>query len=340
MLRIKEAIAVRVASQIAAQQLHELTACPCCGSDDFERLFDFNSFTLYAFIASPMKRSRYSLCHFCGTIFAAKRMRPEYAQSLYDMFSAVHKRHDLYPPTSSRRGAKQEATNTVMSVLEQNALLRDGMSVLHLRCDAGPVQRALFERVTVRYFGLDYFRTNVRWLRQQGIPAALLDAAGIDPPFGETYDLILSNHILTHALDPAGDLRRMWELLKPGGAILFYNELDHDLMFDRGKNRFRRSDPVSYHQQLFVRDSFEHVLRLAGFEHQYVGHRNLSMSYLARASIDNIPVREPVAQDVVVRQRAMARDWDSYVSHPRRRFMRTCRNTARWLLRRSDGPEF
>jgi SAM-dependent methyltransferase len=341
MLRISQAIAVRVASQVAAQQLQTLTKCACCGSDEIEPLFEYNTFRRFAFVARPMKISRYSLCSFCGTIFAAVRMRPEYAQSLYDMFSVTHKRHDIYPPPSSLPRAKREVVKEILDILQSRKLLHDGMSVLHLRCDAGPMQRGLAERISgARYFGLDYFRTNIRWLREQGIPAAQLDSGGIDPPFGEAYDLILSNHILTHAMDPAGDLRRIRDLLKPGGHVLFYNELDHNLMFDRTKEHFRRSEPINYHQQLFVRESFECVLSLSGFDYEYAGHRKQTMTYLAKPSELNTPKREPVARDVVEKERAMALDWAGYVDHPRRRLHRTVRVTSRWLLRRHDGPRF
>jgi SAM-dependent methyltransferase len=156
--------------------------------------------------------------------------------------------------------------------------------------------------------GLDYFETNVRYLREEGFRVDKLSAAAIELPPGAAYDLILANHHFTHALDPRGDLARLRNALRPGGHILFYSEVDHSVLFDPASALFSRIDVINYHKQLFVPETFAALLRNGGFGCEFLGRSRFTMTYLAAPS-DGLVAAPPAAPELLDRERRMIRDW-------------------------------
>jgi SAM-dependent methyltransferase len=333
-MRIGDALRVWRTTRSLGSAQTTLTECPCCFRPGAELLFNVNDYSRYIFVAPSMKRGRYSLCPHCGTLFAATRPKPDVAETYYDLFTSTQNNaHDTYPPKSRNSRGKIAAAKHMLGHLDAHGLLRPGMSVLHVRSDAGALLHELRQRIPdAAVYALDYFDPNLRWLNEQGYAAARLNSGRIEIPFSAAFDVIISNHILTHAIDPRGDLETMRRALNPGGQIIFYNEIDHDILFDpTAGDLFRRADIINYHKQLFVRESLEALLRSAGFDYRYVGHRKERMTYLAQQRTSNSAQPVTVAPDVVERQRRKVAKWQRIMRY--RRPAITVKHTLTWLMR-------
>jgi SAM-dependent methyltransferase len=229
----------------------------------------------------------------------------------YALFSELEdKNHDIYPPPSRNSKGKLATAKAIIAQLDRAGLFSPGMAVLHVRCDAGTFLRLLRERFSdATLHGLDYFETNVRYVREKGFAAvSMLTPGGIELPWQTSYDVIVANHHFTHALDPRADIARLGNALKPGGRLLFYNEVDHAVLFDPASEHFTRLDVINFHKQLFVRETFELFLQHAGLAFEFLGRRASTMSYLGAPSAGVSPPR-PVAPELLDRQRRMIAEW-------------------------------
>jgi 2-polyprenyl-3-methyl-5-hydroxy-6-metoxy-1,4-benzoquinol methylase len=249
-----------------------------------------------------------------------------------------------YPPRSRNSKGKIKAAQDILQEVDAAGLLKDGMSILHVRCDAGALLselRKLLPNATLH--GLDYWPNNLRWLREQGFAVEYLNPASIDVPPGIKFDLILSNHLLTHALDPRGDLAKLRSALRDNGRILFYNEYDHVPLFDQASKVLRRSPMTGYHKRLFIRPSFESFLRSAGFKPHFLGYRrDIFMMYLAQPVTESQPDVQ-VAREILDYERSLVLVWHKmlrkYLSskHPARIALRDFKRSVQASLRRLKG---
>lgn len=317
----------RVTREVAAG--HEtLRLCPCCGSARSEHLFNSCKHPGVKHVARRLRKGRYRLCHDCGVVFAASRPKPEYAKQYYDVLFKEGEIDD-HPKAAIGRGADKH----ILSILQERDLLRPGMSVLHLRCDTGWLLLEVKALAPdAKLYGLDYFDGYIRLLREQGIKAERFDPGATTLPFNTNFDLILSNHQLTHAIDPVGMLRMLQEALSPNGAILFYNEIDHNIELDRHSPHRRNSEIVAFHKQLFTKATLEHLFASAGLDCEHLAHFKAKMMYLARPSTTTTPQSlSDVA--LLIRQKALIADFEK--QNRRRRFrkrMRPLRKVLRWVI--------
>lgn len=316
---IRKRIAVWRRSREVADRQIELERCPCCYSPEREFLFDANDLTTYLFVDRRLKRGRYSLCRHCGTVFSAIRPLPEMGATYYDLFPELeNKDHSTYPPRSRNSKGKVATATEVIRQLDERNLLRPDAAILHIRCDAGALLTRLRDRLPgATLHGLDYFEANLRYVKEQGFAeVAWQDPGAIELPFGTSYDVILANHLFTHALDPRADMAKLRSALKPGGTILIYNEADHALLFDPSSALFTRLDVINYHKQLFVKETFESFLRNAGFAFEPLGNRRFTFGYCATPADDVAPA--PAVSSVFLdRQRRLVGDWQRAASRNR-----------------------
>src|SRR4030095_1123446 len=99
-------------------------------------------------------------------------------------------------------------------------------------------------------------------------------------PFEGEFDLIVCNHMFTHALRPReffGELRRK---LKPGGHIYLYHERDDAECLAGNQSMFATLNPL--HMQAFDSASLVRALAANGFETVFIKGRNLHHLVLAR----------------------------------------------------------
>jgi SAM-dependent methyltransferase len=216
-------------------------------------------------------------------------------------------------------------------MLQERQLLRPDLNVLHLRCDGGTLLARLREDWGVSgLFGLDYFDSNIRYATEvlQLEHIARLDAGRCLMPFAPRFDLIISNHMLTHALDPRRFLATLREQLKPEGVVFFYNEVDHEALMapDSG---FLAGGINAFHKQLLTRVSLAHLLRAAGFRFDAVRGQGSWLEVLTSPGASSSPAPPPDA-DEIRRLHAMFAAWAR--EHERRRTTRRARRAmAAWM---------
>jgi 2-polyprenyl-3-methyl-5-hydroxy-6-metoxy-1,4-benzoquinol methylase len=201
-------------------------------------------------------------------MFARNRQERGEIDAYYEAFPVIEKRgYTVWPLPQRFIDAQTAFCDRLVGTLEEAGLIRAEMSVLNIRCEFGAHLARLRDKHGVKeLYGLDHFATNLRHAREV---LGLENLDSLDPyltelPFGsKKFDLILANHLLTHALDPMGLMAILRARVAPGGAVVFYNEIDHIAIMDLPKT-FRRG-VVSYHKQLLTRTSLENMCRLAGF---------------------------------------------------------------------------
>ena len=81
------------------------------------------------------------------------------------------------------------------------------------------------------------------------------------------YDAVTLSHVIEHLHDPAGDLRILHEVVRPGGLIWVATPNLESLGLRRFGRDWINLDPPR-HLVLFNRGSLERILRAAGFEPQ------------------------------------------------------------------------
>jgi len=281
-----------------------LSKCPACSCEDLREVDLATNLTAEdkTLIGSTVIwQADYASCPRCELMFARNRQEREEIDDYYDAFPVIEKRKYTVYPLPQRFIASQEAfCDRLVGNLVKAGLIRPDMSVLNIRCEYGVHLARLRDTYGVKeLYGLDHFETNLRYARED---LGLENLGTLKPypkqlPFGDKrFDLILANHTLTHALDPMGLLAIFRERVAPGGAIVFYNELDHIPLMDLPKT-FKRGIN-SYHKQLLTKTSLENMLRLAGYGTEWLDYDPVGIKWASGRHSRTIIGRPSPAIDV------------------------------------------
>jgi SAM-dependent methyltransferase len=266
----------------------ECEACPCCGGVDCESVACRNDLYAIEGVSDSMKDSDYYVCLDCSLIFARRRQSLESAALFYQWFAHLERRdYAIYPPPQNYIRAKADVARTHVQYLADSGVLLPGMNIAHVRCDVGSDLVQIRERFPgCTLHGLDYFDSNIRYAHEQGLDGVgQLDPACINLPEGTAYDLIICNHIFTHAFDPTADLQMLYRALKPGGVLFLYNEIDHHLRFQPNGPFYQWVALNNFHKQLFAPQSVELFLTRGGFSIEARDHRTFYMQFLTRREV-------------------------------------------------------
>lgn len=137
--------------------------------------------------------------------------------------------------------------------------------VLEIRSRLGSIS-AMLQRLYGAQCSVMTIFENQRFLVSEvyGFPAACpIDFDDFRIPFDGPFDLIVSNHMLTHAVRPNEFLATVREHLTPGGHLYLYNEPMESEFLDRGKSMFNTLNP--FHLQTFNQPSAVRALEANGF---------------------------------------------------------------------------
>ena len=255
-----------------------LSKCPACGSHELrETDLATNLTTKHKALIGPavIWEASYASCSRCELMFARNRQERGEIDAYYAAFAVIEKRkYTVYPPPEEFIALQSAFSERLVGKLRDARLISPDISVLNIRCECGIHLAALRDDYGVEeVYGLDYFESSLRYAREQ---LGLNNVGMLEPyldelPFGhKKFDLILANHLLTHALDPMGLLQLLRDRLSPGGAIVFFNELDHIPLMDM-KKIFARGI-VSYHKQLLTKASLWNMLLSAGYDTEWLDY--------------------------------------------------------------------
>jgi SAM-dependent methyltransferase len=267
-------------------------------------------------------RYDFAVCHACGILYASRRPHGGRYRFLLEHFGEVTAKRggraeitnrvlNPYPLSESDRAELDRlaapgvfiSDHLGLSSKEYLApLLRDRFEnsvhidvigaltnprngrVLEIRSRAGTILDGLR-----RAYGADVYAMPI-WESQQyllqkvyGIPTSeLIDFEDFHIPFDGPFDVIVSNHILTHILRPRDFFAELRRTLKPGGYLYLHNEPDDAEYLDGQQSMLATLNPL--HMQAFDQRSLVRALAANGFETVFLKRRNLAHLCLARLS--------------------------------------------------------
>ena len=249
-------------------ELLTLDACPACGGQSSRLLFPpgvcdndvEDALVRYAdrgLRPADMRvyrRSDFAACDSCGLIWARKRLSVSSAALDYvRLLEAIEGRSpagaSLAPATAEQ---KQATAARMVDYLQGTVAIRPDHAILSLRAGSGHLLHELRARHGVEeVYGLEFFEKSRRYAIQTlGLSNfAPMAVPEFEIPFARRhYDVVFANHLLTHAHDPTLLLNKLSGCLAPGGVIVVYNELDHEVRLRR-EQAYRRGINV-FHKQL------------------------------------------------------------------------------------------
>jgi SAM-dependent methyltransferase len=144
--------------------------------------------------------------------------------------------------------------------------------VLEIRSRTGAMLDALRRLYGASVYALPIFESQQELVRSlYGIPAdALVDFERFRIPYEGAFDLVVSNHMLTHSLAPGDFLDTIAGALAPGGHLYLYNEMDEGEYLGTTRSMFQAMNP--FHMQLFNAATLQRALTARGFEAVFIGH--------------------------------------------------------------------
>jgi hypothetical protein len=156
--------------------------------------------------------------------------------------------------------------------------------VLEIRPRFGAIGGALRRIYGGETFALPLFEVQQFLVREVYGTCAeyLLDYDDFTIPYSGCFDLVVANHLITHAVHPQQTLSTIRHRLAPGGHLYLYNEPDEADFLESGKSIFNTLN--AFHLQTFDGASLARALHSAGFEPVYIGHYHDNCVALARVA--------------------------------------------------------
>ena len=156
--------------------------------------------------------------------------------------------------------------------------------VLELRPRCGSIGAVLKRVWNADVYGLPLFESQQLLNREAYGHKVdhLLDYDHFSIPYPGAFDLVVANHMITHAVRPRDFLDLVRERLAPGGHLYLYNEPDDAEFLEQGQSMINTLNP--FHLQAFDRDSLLRGLGAAGFEAVFVTHERGNLIVVARSA--------------------------------------------------------
>jgi SAM-dependent methyltransferase len=293
-------------------------------------------------------RADYALCHRCGVVFARRRPVGERFRFLVEHFEETIGRMPVDEQRGTKVLGSRRLSDDERERLRTRAaqpmfasevprqknrqylpqLLRDRLAVaahveilgslltlerprvLEIRPRFGAIGGALRRLYGGETFALPLFEAQQLLVREVYGSCAehLLDYDAFSIPYSGDFDLVVANHLLTHAVHPQQTLATIRQRLAPGGHLYLYNEPDESDFLESGKSMFNTLN--AFHLQTFDAASLVRALQCAGFEPVYVGHHQDNCIALARVTNDEASW-DPISRKALARRvakYAQARD--------------------------------
>ena len=179
-------------------------------------------------------------------------------------------------------------TDIIGSLLEPR-----GARVVEVRSRAGTILDGLRRAWGATVYAMPIWESQQFLLRElfDITTSPLIDFEHFTIPFDGDFDLIICNHMFTHALRPRDFFAELRRRLKPGGHIYLYHDPDDAEFLGGNQSMFATLNPL--HMQAFDQASFVRALAANGFETVFIKGRNLHHLVLARLATSP-PVMKPM----------------------------------------------
>lgn len=175
--------------------------------------------------------------------------------------------------------------------------------VLEIRPRFGAIGAALRRLYGGETFALPLFEAQQVLVREAYGTCAehLLDYDTFAIPYTGCFDLVVANHLLTHAVRPCETLATIRQRLAPGGHLYLYNEPDEADFLETGKSIFNTLN--AFHLQTFDGAALRRALQSSGFEPVYIGRYHDNCVALARVAPDGA-TWDPISKKELARRAA------------------------------------
>jgi SAM-dependent methyltransferase len=270
-----------------AEGLEAVTACPVCGGGDREVLH--SGLRDRAFRAAPGSWTLIR-CGGCRSAYLDPRPTPETLELAYRSYY-THGAAAPPPPVGRvRQGLAGDYRRARFGYAQGPAIpggrliprvapsrgalvareirhlpATPGGRLLDVGCGSGAFLAQMAE-LGWRTEGIDPDPAAVAGAREAGLSVTQGTLADLDPAeHAGAFDAITLSHVIEHLHDPAGDLRRIDLLLRPGGLLWIATPNLEALGLRRFGPAWLGLDPPR-HLVLFTRASLERLVRGAGLE--------------------------------------------------------------------------
>jgi SAM-dependent methyltransferase len=148
-----------------------------------------------------------------------------------------------------------------------------GARALEIRSRAGTILESLRRLCGVDVQAMPIWESQQFLIREvYGIDVtALIDFDRFTIPAERPFDLIISNHMLTHVLRPTEFFAEIKRSLTPGGHLYLHNEPDDSEFLDGAQSMIATLNPL--HMQAFDQDALINVLAANGFRVLFIKAR-------------------------------------------------------------------
>lgn len=296
-----------------------LDRCPACRSDARTIVNPWNKLLLLDTAPDPGSiRYDYAVCHGCGLVYATRRPFGERHRFLLNHFEEVIEKHATSPVLNPRPlsdddranlrrlaapGAfvsdhlglssgeflpqllKDRFENSVHADVIGSLLAPRGARVLEIRSRTGTILDGLRRAWDADVYAMPIWESQQLLLREvYGIETSpLIDFDHFTIPFEGTFDLIIGNHIVTHAIRLDEFFVELRRKLKPGGHFYLHNEPEDNEFLAGNQSMLATLNPL--HLQTFDPPSLVRALKAQGFETVFLKHqKNRKLFCLARLS--------------------------------------------------------
>lgn len=294
-----------------SQHWQSVDACPVCGHGERTVVCPWNKFILMDKAPDPSSvRYDYAVCHACGVLYASRRpIGPRYEFLLEHFGEVTAKRgagkitNQVLNPAPLTDADREELRrlaargvfvsdhlglrksdylaplmrdrfdNSVHTDVIGSLLSPRGWRVLEVRSRTGAILDGLRRAWGAQVYAMPIWESQQYLLREvYGIATSdLIDFDHFAIPFDGSFDLIICNHMVTHALRPREFFAELRTKLKPGGCLYLHNEPD-DAEFLEGKQSILATlNPL--HLQAFDEASLARALGANGFQPVFQKHQ-------------------------------------------------------------------
>jgi 2-polyprenyl-3-methyl-5-hydroxy-6-metoxy-1,4-benzoquinol methylase len=231
--------------------------------------------------------SSFALCLRCELLFARNRESKDELESYYSQFPILQgKTYASYPPPERYLAVQKSFASDFADRLSKTIEFTTDMSVLGIRCESGAILDTLRQRYGITsLYGLEHFPSSIQYARNDlKIPnVEFLPPSLTDIPYSDhKFDLILSNHILTHAITPMKFLSDVRNMLAPGGTLILFSEVDH--IHHLPLLRSYQGGVTNFHKQLLTQSSLTNMCAVAGLEATHIWTDEIGLEWASSKS--------------------------------------------------------
>jgi SAM-dependent methyltransferase len=254
----------------AASAIYNYALCHACGvvfaerrpaAERYKWLLERFEETLGRTEVGAPRPGKFALSSSSLTDDAREQLRRMAANGVFVSGHSGMTRKDYLPSLMNDRLAASMHVEILGSLLTLQA-----PRVLEVRSRLGSISEMLRRLYGASCSAMTIFE-NQRFLIEEvyGFPAASpIEFDHFAIPFDGCFDLIVSNHMLTHTVRPKEFLETVRNRLTPGGHLYLYGEPMEGEFLDRGKSMFNTLNP--FHLQTFNEASAVRALEANGFK--------------------------------------------------------------------------